>query len=132
MTGLDAPNPPTPAALVRALVDAATWGLGVAVAVVTLGAVAALLLGTGLVGLKRGLFVGGFLTMGVALVRLRPRRGNEGGGGDRESKATSAGEAGSSGSADGRSPWGLRLFLGGVWCLFVSYLMEAVFGVGAA
>ena len=143
------PDDATPTAdrLARTTLDAATWGVVLALLGAALLGVVGLVVGNGLVGFKRGLFVFGFLAMGGSLLALRPRRPwNRGGGRD--------GDAGRDESAERSDPppdaasgpptllpdslapdpahrasWGLRLFFGGIWALVGSYVLETVFEV---
>jgi hypothetical protein len=144
---------PTPARLARTTLDAATWGVVVALLGAALLGVVGLVVGNGLVGFKRGLFVFGFLAMGGSLLALRPRRpwtrdaGDDGGTEHGESAGGEADAERSEPAADAaggpptllpdslapdpahRASWGLRLFFGGIWALVGSYVLETVFGV---
>ncbi|SFR32714.1 DUF7555 family protein [Halogeometricum limi] len=145
---------PPPAQLFKIALDAATWGVVVLLCGSVLLALVGLVVGNGPVGFKRGLFVFGFLAMGGSLLSLRPkrawRRGRDGASDEKERPAGGAdgrraGDAGEGRRSDVarrtllpaslapdpayRSSWGLRVFVGGMWALFVSYLLETVFGV---
>ncbi|WP_363464728.1 DUF7555 family protein [Halogeometricum borinquense] len=136
--------------LLRTLLDAATWGvvflLGGSVVLGLIG----LVIGNGLVGFKRGLFIFGFLAMGGSLLMLRPKRAWKRGrdedapgaptdvpDGAPENDHVTDGDSGPvtllpdslAPNPVHRSSWGLRVFFGGIWALVASYLMETVFGV---
>jgi hypothetical protein len=138
-----APDDATPAAgrLARTALDAATWGVVVLLLGAALIGAVGLVVGNGLVGFKRGLFVFGFLAMGGALLALRPRRAWNRGDGRGESAERSDPAAGAAGGPPTllpeplapdpahRASWGLRVFCGGIWALVVSYVLETAFGV---
>jgi len=102
-----------------------------------------LLLGGDLVGVKWGLFVVGFLTLGVGSFKLRP--GKQWREDDEGLIADSRGESQVQRLVDRLPPFrdrvepprndhrlsdGLKLLLGAVCMLLTSFLLEAVFGVG--
>lgn len=128
---------PVVAATPHRVFDAVTYAVGVTALAVLMLLPLSLLLGTGLRGLKFGLFVIGFLSMGYATFRLRPPRPD---------KATEASTPRSETDLEARfgrlpglhghqlpveerfSP-GAKLFLASLTMLAVSYLMESALHV---
>lgn len=143
----DADEVPPVEQLLRTALDAATWGAVLLVGTSAILGLVGVVVGNGLVGFKRGLFVFGFLLVGVSLVALRPKRP-----GTRDRDDAASGPAGATSPESREDPdaavgpptllpsslapdpahrasWALRGFFGGVWALVVSYLLEAAFGV---
>jgi hypothetical protein len=124
----------------RQLLDLAAYTLAVlAVLFVALGAVS-VALGSGLVGVKRGLFVVGFLLLAYSTLKLRPVRPDKD-----PSEARIPADAGHETpfqsrvqrllpaeyrlEHDDRLADGTKLFVASLVVLVVSFVMETVFGV---
>lgn len=129
------------ATLPRKLLDAVQYAVAVTVAAAAVSAVPSVLLGAGLVGVKYGLFVLGFLAFGYASFLLQPVKPWKDGSRWRRNRD----EPTPFQRAVRRLPpaaWfpvdpedrfgrGAKLFLASLTMLATSYVMEAVFGVAA-
>lgn len=125
------------AATPHRVLDAVTYALGVTALAVLVLTPVSLLFGSGLNGLKFGLFVVGFLSMGYATFRLRPPRPDK--AAESTPPRTETGLEARLGRLPGlrrhrlpvreRFSPGAKLFLASLTMLAVSYLMEAVFHV---
>ncbi|MFC7167167.1 DUF7555 family protein [Halospeciosus flavus] len=129
------------ATLARKLIDAVQYAVAVTVVAAVVSAVPSVLLGAGLVGVKYGLFVLGFLAFGYASFLLQPVKPWKSGGHRRDREA---GEPTPFRRFVRRLPpaaWfpiepeerfgrEVKLLLASVVMLAVSYVMEVVFGVG--